>query len=195
MHLDFTGFTGFCFSVTLFPALCRFSCRAPNVCSRPHGSYSGVFQPAGASMNGRTCKSLFISVALHRVHVLAPPLGFAYSLLSEWTAKADPHAAACTPHPLHNGASDIQFRCVSSTWFLNIPPGQSDSDCASLSVNSSCVLAKCRQHSAFLADAFSPAVECKYQRGVCAYEVNKFKAKFWPVLLLYAVFKPALFVP
>ena len=38
-------------------------------------------------------------------------------------------------------------------------------------------------HSAFLADAFSPAVECQYQskRGSCVFQVATSNTRIWPV--------------
>ena len=71
-------------------------------------------------------------------------------------------------------------RCICND--LTCGAGSSDSDCTSHSVNSSCVISKCRQHSAYLADALSPAVECQYQsRGSCIFQVAKSKTIIWPV--------------
>jgi hypothetical protein len=71
--------------------------------------------------------------------------------------------------------------CNAFASILLLLPGKSDSDCSSQSANSSCVVSKCRQHSAFLADALSPAVQCQYQRGSCVYRVEKSKSIVWPV--------------
>jgi hypothetical protein len=65
--------------------------------------------------------------------------------------------------------------------FICSKTGESDSDCKSYNINSSCVVSKCRQHSAFLADAFSPSVHCTYHRGSCKYQVFKSETENWPV--------------
>lgn len=97
--------------------------------------------------------------------------GFAYSLLSAWSSKLDLQAPSCNSH-------FRSFHLISRSLL-----GRSDAECVAFSVNSTCILSRCRHHSAFLADAFSPSVTCQYQpkSGACKFQISRTDADSWPV--------------
>ena len=173
-----------CVRLCLHLTSCSYTCRSPKACANPDGSYAGVFAPL--SINSRTCKfpkksgiNFFLSLFSNK------------GLLIHCYLRGRPNLTRGlhrVMQPLYRMLFSREQRCCSNqcdTFKSNslLQPGDSDSDCSSHSINSSCVVSKCRQHSAFLADAFSPAIECLYQskRGSCVFQVSNSNARVWPV--------------